>query len=1480
MTSSPTSCTVRASYSTPPTSFVAFCFSNEKLLFRYPLDNPFLVHSPSATPALLRPATAASTAALSSVALQPANLNLFRPSLIPAASHADPSQTYGSEVARPVEGEAAEEVRAPSPPRRSLGSASPVSQHLQFPASGAHRSLIGAPRPHFRLTKSTATLSEHSITAAESVGPPSHKAALSSTCFVSADSAKSTAQSLLMRRNWRRHRQEPRTASPHPSSTLDITATDLGYDEFEADALKKDFWESSMLQNCVGLPSIALAHLIRSVRTTTTVQVDNVVFFVFPLPLLPSSASGGAATGGSDRQADSKPPLLGTLPLPKFPSVVSSQGKFDTIGSFNSSTILSWCPQSNTFRGTSSSRQLFSSSPLQDPPPAVLVVATTAMDTDNGKLLRFLQCYVNLWLREERRERYVSSQLQCLREVISRWKQEERLFSGGYPTAEANGFGEEERRVPTKATASYQQHSTPARASASSPKAKATESKRLSTAEARLPHSPSRLSGPPRAFPTRQPLSPSPSSHSSSWSDTISVSSKTASSRSHSAGSSEAGEAWNTEERQPAMVMAARLSSPLRTVHVVPESNGESMRAVFVPSLRPSEPAASYTMTAMKNRGRKGTHRHSGRAGPVSLLDVLLTAPQLTLPKELVALVDAIDYWQRELRPIRSISQRRLHLLHSRGNHDCPCPPYLTVAQVLQLPLAHLVDIPPSTSHTLFTSTPLATPALDPRGAVQQIAGTSPALLEAYAALVGAPFSDLLPVGEALRCLEVLKEPRTVGALRRVWQQLLLHHIAARRVPAAEAGSVPHPLRFQPGSASWYAALQLSQPALHRIIMEEAVNTDFLPMALLELLRTRHVVRIDSVISVVFTHASITPCAPMQRRFKKQLRRWEGMKKDAAAEAVPHSAEPVAARPSGLPRLAAPTLLLLQLHMEIPSTVPLDTPPTQARYDAYDRSAASAYRRQLLLLHGGIAYKDNSTTSLSTTRDPSCLLPLSVACVWGPACPICVELLSSMNSWKLPVRYPKSSVAVYFDLRFHSLDPVFIVDHTGVKASRLSSTAVSPLSTAAESKEAMAEVDYPQCVKEQDRVRDGKWRHNEQWLDEGKQWSLKPSLRAVTTQNFHDSPFKVYQRLCRWQEKASETGTTSAGSPNDSAVEEVGTEEGAVLGHPALKPATTSLPSAILSERSPLTAASIPAKAVAYLAAMAPVIQERLESSAVSSAAIIALAEQLLPSKESTGSSLEESRPSTPPLVETPQPISPSLRYTRRHRPDRTAQLQKILSSHSGFNLPPPPDGIPMGGPISGALEASSTVPVLVLLQCVVHHLIALLWWKEDTREETKEAYREGHEKLEPHPAAVEEGEVIHYLRRYLYSLSSFLNHLNDVHAYVQRLKSSSAPSSHTLFMDQEEGETAEVIAMEAKLPPLSSAAMRVHIEPYKLYERLGLLPILLPYAAGNMKSAPSTSASGSDSESSTIQTYSSATPPIPLLLHAAVNEFSDVFVI
>lgn len=67
-------------------------------------------------------------------------------------------------------------------------------------------------------------------------------------------------------------------------------------------------------QECLGLPASTLAHLIGTVRTTTTLQMDSIHWIIFPIPLLSSSSTSSSSSSSSSSSFSSgrcRPPRHG-----------------------------------------------------------------------------------------------------------------------------------------------------------------------------------------------------------------------------------------------------------------------------------------------------------------------------------------------------------------------------------------------------------------------------------------------------------------------------------------------------------------------------------------------------------------------------------------------------------------------------------------------------------------------------------------------------------------------------------------------------------------------------------------------------------------------------------------------------------------------------------------------------------------------------------------------------------------------------------------------------------------------------------------------------------------------------------------------------------------------------------------------------------------------------------------------------------------
>eukprot|EP00796_Vickermania_ingenoplastis_P000621 gene623-343_t len=179
-------------------------------------------------------------------------------------------------------------------------------------------------------------------------------------------------------------------------------------------------------------------------------------------------------------------------------------------------------------------------------------------------------------------------------------------------------------------------------------------------------------------------------------------------------------------------------------------------------------------------------------------------------------------------------------------------PDFLVIDKVVRLPVAHLTGAPPS---TLSQTTLLFNTQFDPRCRVRLADQNFPSRLqEEYVRLVGR-YEAYLPLDGALDCFRTLQRPYSLGALYRalqllLWTRMAQEHAATLCRPPAEE----------------YACYQATA--------EAAATTGFLVLGLIEFLRMRRVLQVDSLITISFTHAEVIPAEVVGKDFERRLNAW------------------------------------------------------------------------------------------------------------------------------------------------------------------------------------------------------------------------------------------------------------------------------------------------------------------------------------------------------------------------------------------------------------------------------------------------------------------------------------------------------------------------------------------------------------------------------------------------------------------------------
>lgn len=1053
-----------------------------------------------------------------------------------------------------------------------------------------------------------------------------------------------------------------------------------------------------------------------------------------------------------------------------------------------------------------------------------------------------------------------------------------------------------------------------------------------------------------------------------------------------------------------------------------------------------SNSAASASTGVDAKPDRKPPPQQPSQRTEMDVFAFLARDTRISLCSEVVQLAHSIDLWTVLMRPegdgsaepaVGAVLPRtrvRGGVGRDGGEERLTMPEGLYINRLVYLPLSYLTGTANRTNHLSSVYA-----RLNPCGVVRLLDPSFPETLQReYVDTIGRRYAKLLALSTVYTCLMSLTPPWRVGAFYRCLERVLLGAYQQRLSTVAAAtgqatktnqrsggsgGSTPQaatntslsPLMGSPvtllaghgeGTTARETATNhlfvgggeaVTPPSSSAAAHHHAAGLDFLAIEVIEFLRLREAIDVETEIAVSFTHGDIMPSGAMEnsleramrRRVKQQQRRQSGGGRPSGLSSIPGDPAAVGGGSSSKSSSSAqafetaPSTLILVLLQRLQhgggwprheastagggmqgpgnttgipspstwnSTSNFPSPMSTSVSEAADRTTATTHvcsgggPRSRAFSHSRNTSATASAPSISPliggshvtagmtgqwkssdgTAHPSRhqhvsahrptspttheVLRLRVYCAWGAACPICEELASAPSQWVLPVQRGCQDVPIALEFPF--LDPSVqacarhAAHYWGAgpcdKASAVESAAASP----------------PHALRP---------------------WFLKPEMYMTAVGTHGVSALQVY----RQRTLESKGGGTTAAVPVD--------DDGAATG--VRQPATTARHLSHRSDRyiqseeedggNLLHAEAIPSAAVAWLTRCGSTIGDRLQLASRWRGAVGALS--LEPQTEQGGDTppippgvpptVEESRTSTTrspgegdslPTANraaalaspgTPAPLNHhhaaavalprSMKYSKRQLSVSSPQYHLtapslLAASHAcsmegigpvhvvGQSTPLTIVGAMADGTGRGPLvQAERVVPVEVLVQFCIHHLVACLWGVESIEMEVLLRRLERNlRRLRPFLANI---TYILQLRAAGLSSKSFglqhhttppqMNH-NELVQSADEIGTTTHSTALACSETSHHGGVPDTIpqhcstAVTASEPTGESdrtgtAYLRGELSrmdaqllhTYELYEVLGLLPVLLPYRGYPVEP---------------IETR--------LLLHTAVNELSDVF--
>lgn len=241
----------------------------------------------------------------------------------------------------------------------------------------------------------------------------------------------------------------------------------------------------------------------------------------------------------------------------------------------------------------------------------------------------------------------------------------------------------------------------------------------------------------------------------------------------------------------------------------------------------------------------------------------------------------------------------------------------------------------------------------------------------------------------------------------------------------------------------------------------------------------------------------------------------------------------------------------------------------------------------------------------------------------------------------------------------------------------------------------------------------------------------------------------------------------------------------------------------------------------------------------------------------------------SPPLSSSSSPFRPrSMKYAKRLLPDRTAITPvntlhtPLMGLRDASSIPPTAEDSHDGGTtttttatataaaaaaaaVTQLRECDRHVPVEVLLQFTIHHLVAFTWGRAGLDAEV--ALRQLERNLRRLRPFMANTSYVQQLRRAGWTSKKAATHMGECHHHHHASRRDSPSGSSN----------ASGTPAEDSLPssvPVSWVDVQL-LQTYELYEALSLLPSLLRYAGRPLLVVPT-----------------------QLLLHTAVNEFDEAF--
>ncbi|KAG5486025.1 hypothetical protein LSCM4_06731 [Leishmania orientalis] len=676
---------------------------------------------------------------------------------------------------------------------------------------------------------------------------------------------------------------------------------------------------------CVGLAPNVLMHLLRGALCgTTTINMVNCTFLVFPLSIgaaAPSTANGrDGATGSSS----GSPAPLERLHLPN---------------------------RSGT---------------------ALLVVAMKEPDTDAGAIANFTQCFVNILCREEHRCQYVTTELERMEMLTSHWESggAAALASAAAATAEKRPPHEEEAHqqrmsaggadgsVITVSSSRWCTDASRGSGSASTPVSPARQRPYLmdsateATADSASPGgggadtsaAPSSdydyLFSPSRPAVRHQHVTAAARSTANEKSMVTNHSDRGAGSGARTSLRSEHIQQHRHHHSQDFSPSAAAQGSMVRPVlewaDLDDDADGDD--AVYREDGRDVDNVFSHTASPSAGRGKEHSSSRRGGSSPVTTPSSPLTTPasscslyqqlavHVRLAYEVLRVAQCIDVWNRTMRtgcragnsaggalegglwggqtncmatcgggaagalrePRRRLSipaaysqqQQQQPTFASAGTALDTLPEALLINHMLLLPMSHL------------TGAERQEEAQSLRSAYARIHPCSVLTIEAdqfteqlqrrYLDVMGRRYAKLIPLSAVYALLQALPSPRRAGSFYRSLELALLEAVQRRH---ARAATVAAAVAGNPSTTSWSGGFDAganttsvaqADPRVSRDAIDEEANAfhaaaavavttaaglDFLAMEIIDFLRVNGAISVASEMYVCFTHGEVTPVA-------------------------------------------------------------------------------------------------------------------------------------------------------------------------------------------------------------------------------------------------------------------------------------------------------------------------------------------------------------------------------------------------------------------------------------------------------------------------------------------------------------------------------------------------------------------------------------------------------------------------------------------